>query len=55
MQKINGSAERTLDASTLNQQRILDRSTPTEVSGGPPDPLRLNIEMAIEWAHLGGD
>jgi hypothetical protein len=55
MQKSNGSGEGSLDAAKLNEQRTLDRSISTAGSKKAPDHVRLNIEMAIEWAHLGGD
>lgn len=55
MRKPDGSAERRLDASVLNEQRKADQSSSTDRSNQTSDLLRLNIEMAVEWAHLGGD
>jgi hypothetical protein len=55
MQKPNSPVDGRLDATILNEQRRVDRSPSTDESNPPSDQLPLNIEMAVEWAHLGGD
>ena len=46
--------EHTLDAACLNEQEIMDHSYLSARTPQAADQV-LTIEMAIEWAHLGGD
>ena len=55
MHDVNWHAERISDATRLNEQAIVDPLSSIDRSTQTVDPLRLSIEMAIEWAHLGGD
>ena len=55
MHRANGPAERTFDSAFSKEQVNVDRSSPTDTSKEPSDHSRLNLEVAIEWAHLGGD
>jgi hypothetical protein len=54
MYTLKGSTERGSEAAGANQQTV-DQSSSTDGSNQTSDPLRLSIEMAVEWAHLGGD
>jgi hypothetical protein len=55
MHEINCNVERPLDAAFLNEQEIVKRvsfaDTPKEICRHE----RLSVEIAVEWAHLGGD
>lgn len=53
MHDVNWHAE--LDATNVNEQAIVDPSSSIDRSTQTFDPLRLSMEMAVEWAHLGGD
>jgi hypothetical protein len=56
MRQVNVSAERSFDPGALsNEKGIVDRSSTTDTSKPTSDHVLLNVEMAIEWAHLGGD
>jgi hypothetical protein len=55
MRQLNGAAERTFDPGVLNEKGIADRSSTNDTSKSTSDHVLLNVEMAIEWAHLGGD
>jgi len=55
MHILNGSAERTIDATLWNEQDIVDPLSSPDSSDQTSDRLRRSIEMAVEWAHLGGD
>jgi hypothetical protein len=55
MHKGNGHADRSFDAALLNEEGIVDQMTSTERSSQASDHLRLSLEIAVEWAHLGGD
>lgn len=58
MHEINGN-ERPLDAASLvssrNEQEIVKRVSFTETSKEICRHERLRMEIAVEWAHLGGD
>jgi hypothetical protein len=55
MHTLNGSAERTNDATFWNEQERGDPLFSPDRSDQTSDHLRRSIEMAVEWAHLGGD
>jgi hypothetical protein len=55
MHKQNVPVERRLEATFLNEQATVKQLPSTDRSNPTSDPLRLSIEMAVEWAHLGGD
>jgi hypothetical protein len=56
MRQVNGPTDRTFDAGVLlNEKSIVDRSSTNDTSKPTSDHVLLNVEMAIEWAHLGGD
>ncbi|HKY73466.1 MAG TPA: hypothetical protein VJL88_16210 [Nitrospira sp.] len=55
MRQPNGATERTFDPGVLNEKGFVDRSSTNETSKPASDHVLLNVEMAIEWAHLGGD
>ena len=55
MREISWHAERPLDAALLNEQGKAEPAPSIDRSNQTSDHARLNIEMAIEWAHLGGD
>lgn len=55
MHILNGSAERTIDATFWNEQERVDPISSPDRSDQTSDRLRRSIEMAVEWAHLGGD
>jgi hypothetical protein len=55
MQMGNGDTDRPLDAASLNEQGIVDHVPSAESSSQASDDLRFHVEMAVEWAHLGGD
>jgi hypothetical protein len=55
MHNVNRYAERPLDAGRLSEQGIVEPVSPTERSTETSDHVHLSVEMAVEWAHLGGD
>lgn len=55
MHILNGSAEPTIDATFWNEQERVDPISSPDRSDQTSDRLRRSIEMAVEWAHLGGD
>ena len=55
MHNVNWYAQRPLDASSLNEQEIMEQVSCTDRPKETSDPARLRMEMAVEWAHLGGD
>lgn len=55
MHNVIENTERTLDAACFNEQGIVDHICSSDRSPQAADQLRLTVEMAIEWAHLGGD
>ena len=55
MQDTNTTVDRRFDAAFVGEQATLDRSSTGEPCRQASDSLRLNLEVAIEWAHLGGD
>lgn len=54
MHTMTGSAEPTMAATLLQQDSVNPLSSPDR-SDQTSDHLRRSIEMAVEWAHLGGD
>jgi len=52
MHNANWYAQRPLDATSLNEQGITEQVSFTEETS---DHVRFSMEMAVEWAHLGGD
>lgn len=46
--------EHTFDAACFNEQDIMEYTGSSERTSQAADQV-LTIEMAIEWAHLGGD
>ena len=55
MHNVNWYAQRPLDATSLTDQGIIEQVSSTDRSKDISDPFRLTMEMAVEWAHLGGD
>jgi hypothetical protein len=55
MHNVNWCAQRPLDATSLNEQGIMEQVSSTDRSNETSNHVRLSIEMAVEWAHLGGD
>lgn len=55
MHILNGSAERTIDATFWNEPERVDPLPSPDRPDQTSDRLRRSIEMAVEWAHLGGD
>lgn len=55
MHTSNGPAERAVDAAFLNEQESVTVLASSDRSDHTSDHLRRSIEMAVEWAHLGGD
>ena len=55
MHNVNWYAQRPLDASSLNEQGIMEQVSSTERSKEVSEHDRFSMEMAVEWAHLGGD
>ena len=59
MHELNCHADRPLDAATLaaslHEEGIVERVSSTDRSKEMCLPERLSMEIAIEWAHLGGD
>ena len=55
MHNVNWYAQRPLDAASLNEQGIMEQVSSTDREKETSDPARLRMEMAVEWAHLGGD
>lgn len=55
MYNVIGHTERTLDAACVNEQGIVDHVSSSDRSPQAADQVGLTVEMAIEWAHLGGD
>lgn len=55
MHTSNGPAERAVDVIFLNEQEGVDPLCSSDRSDNASDHLRRSIEMAVEWAHLGGD
>jgi hypothetical protein len=58
MHEIHGRVERSLDAAALlasrNEQGIVEAVSSTDASKEIWRE-RLSVEIAVEWAHLGGD
>jgi len=52
MHNANWYAQRPLDAASLNERGIMEQVSFTEETS---DHVRFSMEMAVEWAHLGGD
>ena len=59
MHELTCQADRPLDAATLAashpEEGIVERASSTDRSKEMCRPERLSMEIAIEWAHLGGD
>jgi hypothetical protein len=55
MHNVTWYAQRPLDASSLNEHGIVKQVSSTDGSKESSDHVRLRMEMAVEWAHLGGD
>jgi hypothetical protein len=57
MRQVTGPAEGASDSGVSRKEKgFLDRSSTNDPSKPPSaDPVLLDVEMAIEWAHLGGD
>ena len=59
MHEINCNVERPLDAAplaaSLNEQEIVKRVSFTDTPKEICRHERLSLEVAVEWAHLGGD
>ena len=55
MDNVNWYAQQPLDATSLNEQGIMEQVSSTHRSKEVSDHDRLSMEMAVEWAHLGGD
>jgi hypothetical protein len=55
MHNINRYVERPSDAGCLYEQGIVEAVSPTERSTETSDQVHFTVEMAVEWAHLGGD
>jgi hypothetical protein len=51
----NNTADRTGEAAFWNEPAIMESGSFMETSTQTADRLRVNLEMAVEWAHLGGD
>jgi hypothetical protein len=59
MHEVNCHAERPLDAASLaaslDEEGIVERMSSTDTTRETCRHERLSVEIAIEWAHLGGD
>ena len=55
MHNVNWHTQRALDVTALKEQGVLEQVSPTDRSKETSDHVRLSMEMAVEWAHLGGD
>lgn len=56
MRHVTGPAEGTSDSEVLRKEKgFVDRSSTNDTSKPSADQVLLDVEMAIEWAHLGGD
>lgn len=55
MHHVNNTAERIVDATFWCEPSIVDGGSSIEASTQTADRPRVTLEMAIEWAHLGGD
>ena len=55
MDNVNWYAQQPLDATSLNEQGIMEQVSSTDRSKEVSDHDRFSMEMAVEWAHLGGD
>ena len=56
MHQVTGPVEGTSDSGVLRKEKgFVDRSSTNDMSKPSADPVLLDVEMAIEWAHLGGD
>jgi hypothetical protein len=55
MQNANRYAERPLDSRYVSEQGIVEPVSSTQRPTETSDHVHLSVEMAIEWAHLGGD
>jgi hypothetical protein len=53
MHEIDYHVERPLDAASLNEQGIVERVSFADTTKERRE--RLSLEIAVEWAHLGGD
>jgi hypothetical protein len=55
MRKKNMPAEPAFEATVDDEQARTNQSLSTDRSNRPSEHSRPSIEMAVEWAHLGGD
>jgi hypothetical protein len=56
MRQVAGPAEGASDSGALLKEKgFADRSSSNDTSKPSADHVLLDVEMAIEWAHLGGD
>ena len=55
MHEVSWHAERPLDTAFLKEQGKVERTPSSDGSKQASDHAALSLEMAVEWAHLGGD
>ncbi len=55
MHNLNRHVERPLGAASSNEPKVVEQVCSTDRSKETSEQVRLSMEMAIEWAHLGGD
>jgi hypothetical protein len=53
MHEVDYHVDRPLDAASLNEHGIVERVSFADTTKERRE--RLSLEIAVEWAHLGGD